>query len=222
MVKCARPRESLREERGFTLAEVLVAMTLLVVVLFALYAVFDATVRIFDLGRDELQAVESARLGLDKMQREIRAAYPYDVAAGRSHLLWSAGAPATGSIPPPNRITFGNDLNGNGKIDCPPPPAPASNCEVITYGVYRPSGGSTYALGRAGSRGGAFQSVVGHVADVDGDGEALTFDYLDAAGDPAAEESRVAVVRIELEIAVEGRGRTLATAVYLRNRGVGA
>ncbi|HSK99337.1 MAG TPA: prepilin-type N-terminal cleavage/methylation domain-containing protein [Rubrobacteraceae bacterium] len=219
MVKTARAGEILREERGFTLAEVMVAMTMMVVVLFALHAVFDATVRIFDLGGDRLEAVESARLGLEKMQREIRAAYPYDAASGYDHLLWTAGATTTGAIPPPDRITFGNDLNGSGKVDCPPSPAPASACEVITYGVYRPSGGSTYALGRARSRGGSLQAVVGNVADVDGDGEALSFEYLDAAGSPAASEPQVSAVRIELEIEVEGRGQTLATKVYLRNRG---
>ena len=214
-------KECRGDERGFTLAEVMVAMTMMVVVLFALHAVFDATVRIFDLGGDELEAVESARLGLEKMQREIRAAYPYDAAAGHDHLLWTPGAPTTGAIPPQDRITFGNDLNGNGEVDCPPPPARSSACEVIAYGVYRPSGGSTYALGRARSRAGSLQPVVGHVADVDGDGEALTFEYLDAAGSPAAAEPRVSVVRVELEIEVEGRGQTLATAVYLRNRGAG-
>lgn len=220
-MKTARAGEGLRDERGFTLAEVMVAMTMMVVVLFALHAVFDATVRIFDLGGDRLEAVESARLGLEKMQREIRAAYPYDAATGADHLLWRAGAPATGAVPAPDRITFGNDLNGNGKIDCPPPPARSSACEIVTYGVYRPSGGSTYALGRARSRGGSLQPVVGHVADVDGDGEALTFEYLDAAGNPAAEEARVSAVHIKLEIEVEGRGQALATKVYLRNREAG-
>lgn len=210
------------EERGFTLGEVLVAMSMMVIVLFALHAVFEATLRLFDMGEDELEAVESARLGLERMQREVRAAYPYDAAAGYDHLLWPAGAPTTGTLPSPERITFGNDLNGNGKVDCPPPPAPAASCEVITYSVYRPSGSSTYVLGRAGSRGGALQPVVGHVADVNGDGRALTFEYLDAAGDRTGEESRVSVVRIVLEVEVEGRGQTLATAVHLRNRGAGA
>ncbi len=210
-----------REEGGFTLAEVMVAMTMMVVVLFALHAVFDATVRIFGLGGDRLEAVESARLGLEKMQKEIRAAYPYDAPAGQDHLLWTAGDPTTGAIPPPNRITFGNDLSGNRKVDCPPPPARSSACEVITYGVYRPSGGTSYALGRAKSRGGNFQPVVGHVADVDGDGGALTFEYLDASGAPAASEPEVSVVRIKLEIEVEGLGQTLTTEVHLRNREVG-
>lgn len=100
MVKTAGIGGSLREEGGFTLAEVMVAMTMMVVVLFALHAIFDATLRVFDLGGDRLEAIESARIGLEKMQREIRGAYPYDAAAGRDHLLWTAGAPATGAISP--------------------------------------------------------------------------------------------------------------------------
>ncbi|MDQ4127119.1 MAG: prepilin-type N-terminal cleavage/methylation domain-containing protein [Actinomycetota bacterium] len=69
-------RRSLVDEGGFTLTEVLVAMTMMVVVLFSLYAVFETTVRVFDLAGDELEAAENARLGLGRMEREIRAAYP--------------------------------------------------------------------------------------------------------------------------------------------------
>lgn len=212
-------RSILREDHGFTLAEVLVVMTMMVVVLFALHAVFEATVRIMGVAEDELEAVESARLGLEKMQREVRAAYPYDASADRHHLLWIAGDPATGAIPPSDRITFGNDLDGDGRVGCPPPPAPSSACEVISYRVYRPAGSPAFALGRAKSRGGILQPVVGHVSDVDGDGDALTFEYLDASGNPAASEPEVSAVRITLEIEVEDITRTLTTEVYLRNRG---
>jgi type II secretory pathway pseudopilin PulG len=67
-----------REESGFTLAELLVAMTMMITVLFALYSIFDMSVRILRSGNDELEAVENARLGLERMEREIRAAYPQD------------------------------------------------------------------------------------------------------------------------------------------------
>jgi type II secretory pathway pseudopilin PulG len=207
-----------REEDGFTLPEVLVTMTMMIVVLFALYSIFDMSVRVFSFGNDKTEAAQNARLGLEKMEREIRSAYPYDKASGRDHLLWNPGYPETGAIPPPDRIAFGNDLNGDRKIECPPPPAPSSACETITYDVYRPAGGATGALGRAKSSGGIRQPVVGHVEDVDGDGEALTFGYLDRFGNPAASEADVAVVRIELEIDVNYRTQTLATQVALRNR----
>lgn len=71
-------RERLREEGGFTLPEVLVAMTMMVTVLFALYAIFDMSLRVFSFGNDKIEAVENARIGLERMEREIRAAYPQD------------------------------------------------------------------------------------------------------------------------------------------------
>jgi hypothetical protein len=159
--------------------------------------------------------VENARVGLERMEREIRAAYPYDKAGGQNHLFWSPGYPAVAEIPPSDRISFGNDLDGNRKIECPPQP---SSCETITYDVYRPSGSATGVLGRVRSSGGIRQPVAGYVEDVDGDGEALTFGYLDRFGNPAASEAEVALVRIELEINVDGRAQTLATQVALRNR----
>lgn len=210
--------KALREEGGFTLPEVLVTMVMMITVMFALYAIFDMSIRVFSFGNDKVEATENARLGLERMEREIRAAYPYDKPAGQEHLLWNPGYPATGEIPPPGRISFGNDLNGNRRIECPPPPAPASACETITYAVYRPGGGTTGALGRAKSSGGTRQPVVGFVEDVDGDGEALTFGYLDRFGNPATSEAEVAVVRVELEIDVNDRTQTLSTEVALRNR----
>lgn len=203
------------KEDGFTLAEVLVVMTMLVVVLFALHALFDAAVRIMGVGEDELEAAQSARTGLEKMQREIRAAYPYDAAAGEDHLLWNTGDPTTGAIPAPARISFGNDLDGDGRVGCPPPPAPSSACEVISYRLYRPAGSPSYALGRAKSRAGNLQPVVGNVSDVD----ALEFEYLDAFGNPATSEPEVSAVRITLETEVGDSTRTLATEAHLRNRG---
>jgi prepilin-type N-terminal cleavage/methylation domain-containing protein len=63
-------------EAGFTLVEVIVASTIMFAVLFALYAIFDVSVRAFGYGSDKIQAVGDARLALDRMEREIRAAYP--------------------------------------------------------------------------------------------------------------------------------------------------
>lgn len=94
-------------EGGFTLAEVLVAMTMMVTVLFALYAIFDTSVRIFRHGNDELEALESARLGLGRMEREIRAAYPHDggtlIDSGGSEEISFRNRPDSG---PPRTITY--------------------------------------------------------------------------------------------------------------------
>jgi prepilin-type N-terminal cleavage/methylation domain-containing protein len=78
VVSSAGARRRFLKDDGFTLPEVLVAMTMMVTVLFALYALFDTSVRIFSYGSDELEAAENARLGLERMEREIRAAYPHD------------------------------------------------------------------------------------------------------------------------------------------------
>ena len=78
MVNLAR-RCLCKQETGFTLVEVLVSAMMMFGVLFALYAIFDASVRAFGYGADRLEAVGNARLALGRMEREIRAAYPYDL-----------------------------------------------------------------------------------------------------------------------------------------------
>jgi prepilin-type N-terminal cleavage/methylation domain-containing protein len=96
-----------RDESGFTLPELLVTMTMMLTVLFALYSIFDTSVRIFRHGKDELKAVEDARLGLERMEREIRAAYPRDdgtliSVAGEREITFQ-NRPGNG---PPETITY--------------------------------------------------------------------------------------------------------------------
>jgi len=78
MVNLAR-RYLCKEETGFTLVEVLVSAMMMFGVLFALYAIFDVSVRAFGYGGDRLEAVGNARLALGRMEREIRSAYPYNL-----------------------------------------------------------------------------------------------------------------------------------------------
>lgn len=205
----------LRDESGFTLAEVMVTMMLMLVVMFALYSIFDMSIRVFTFGNDKTEAVENARLGLEKMEREIRAAYPQDkVADPNTPLLtgWTA-----------TKITFGNDLDGNRKIECLVGGSPP--CETISYDVY-PTG-STYALGRINTSGGSRQPVVEFVDQVSASDTGLSFKYFESNGTTevvpgVGAEPQIALVRIELRIKVK-RGQqagtqTLTTDVALRNR----
>lgn len=99
----------LKEESGFTLVEVMVTMMLMILVMFALYSIFDMSIRVFSFGNDKIEAVENARIGVSKMEREIRAAYPLDRTVTPPKLFdTSTGA---------NQITFGLDLNGNRVVD---------------------------------------------------------------------------------------------------------
>src|SRR5215204_385542 len=112
----------------------LVTIVIMMIVFFALYSVFDMSVRAFSYGNNKVEAVQSARLGLVKMEREIRAAYPV---GSDSHLFFSANGLATSNPPQQmpllTQITFGNELGaegaGDGIIDCPDP----NDCEYITY-----------------------------------------------------------------------------------------
>ena len=182
----------LREEGGFTLPELMVTVVMMLTVLFALYSIFDMSIRVFSFGNDKVEAVENARLGLEKMERELRGAYPYDKAGGEEVLFPSFG-------PNPSRtITFGNDLNGNRMVDVP--------AEQVTYALS--VSGSRRVLLRNGQP--TAESVVPG---------GLTFEYLDEFGRRATDETSVSLVRIELRVDVNGRAQTLATDVALRNRG---
>jgi prepilin-type N-terminal cleavage/methylation domain-containing protein len=204
-------KQLLWEESGFTLVEVLVTTMLMLVVLFALYSIFDMSMRVFSFGNDKVEAVENARLGLEKMEREIRAAYPYDktdASTTNDYLFPAAGFTSSS-------ITFGNERNGNYRVD--------SGTEQITYSL---SGGSPSTLLRNG------EPVVEYVQEVDtGDGDAtpLTFKYFTSNGStevpPGGDEAQIAIVRIKLEVAVD-RGlqdepvtQVLTTDIALRNRG---
>ncbi len=133
-----------REEAGFTLPEMMVTIMVMLIVLFALYSIFDMSIRVFSFGNDKVEAVENARLGLEKMEREIRAAYPYDKGAVTpdKHLFDSNTWKAT-------EIKFGNDLDGNKKVECP---NAAGDCEIISYKV-DPTG-ATHPLQRINSSAG--------------------------------------------------------------------
>jgi prepilin-type N-terminal cleavage/methylation domain-containing protein len=185
------------EEGGFTLAEMMVTIMIMTTVMFALYSIFDMSLRVFSFGNDKTEAVENARLGLERMQRELRAAYPYDKLDGNPNddYLFPSYGPN-----PSNAITLSNDLDGDRQVDTD------TATEQIIYDL------SGSELRRNG------QPLVEFVVP-----NGARFDYLRANGTAAASESEVRVVRITLTIQVD-RGladpatQTLSTDVALRNR----
>jgi prepilin-type N-terminal cleavage/methylation domain-containing protein len=188
----------LREEGGFTFIELMITITIWLAVLLALYGIFDMGVRVFRVGNNKVEAVESARVGLAKMERELRQAYSYDSGSGQNHLFWTSGTPTTPAFPAATSVTFGNDLNGNRQIDVA--------TEEITYAL----NGTT--LRRNGEP--AVESV-----------EAVTFEYLDVNRVPVASgvEGDIAMVRIVLVVTEDPNTdlqatQRLTTEVDLRNR----
>lgn len=184
----------LKEESGFTLPEVLVTMVMMVTVMFALYAIFDMSLRVFSFGNDKLEAVENARTGLTKMEREIRAAYPYDKPTNNTRLsTWDE-----------KQITFGNDVETINRQIEPD--------EEISYYL-----NSDDKLIR--SEGGTASSVIAIPLPSDG----LEFEYFKEDGTTevpiGGDESKIEIVHIKLTVEVDGRTQTLNSDVALRNEG---
>lgn len=179
----------LKEEGGFTLPEALVAMVMMVTVMFALYAIFDMSLRVFSFGNNKVEAVENARTGLERMEREIRAAYPYNKPANNTRLsTWN-----------PGQITFGNDVETtNRQID---------SDEEISYYL------SDNKLMR--SKGGTASSVV---APVPAGGLEFEYFEEDGTTE-ATSESEIEIVHVTLTIEVDGRTQVLNTDIALRNEG---
>jgi prepilin-type N-terminal cleavage/methylation domain-containing protein len=229
----------LKEERGFSLPEMLVTIVIMIVVFFALYSVFDMSVRIFMFGSNKVEAVESARLGLERMEREIRAAYPV---ASDSHLFFSANGLATTNPPQAmpaqngSQITFGNELGaegaGDGSIKCGTP------CEYITYKLTDDASNAACTVSPCDLRrvNTANSTDPGNpVVDNAVFPGGLEFAYLRSDGtivdsstctlDPplSACEGEIAKVRVSLEIMVHPGTQTaarqrLTTEIDLRNR----
>lgn len=202
-------------EEGFSLPELLVTMLLMMTAMIALYSVFDMSLRVFSFGNDKTEAVENARLGMERMEREIRTAYPYNKLDGdttNDNILY--GVPSSTTVPtnPAGTITFFNDLNGDYAES---PPLPTDPGERITYAL---STGPSPTLLRNG------EPVVEFVRP---NGLRFTFcesvDSCDPVSPPLLREGQVKLVHIELRVEVD-RGisgaatQTLITDVKLRNR----
>jgi prepilin-type N-terminal cleavage/methylation domain-containing protein len=220
-----------KDERGFTLPEMLVSIVIMTFVFFGLYNIFEMSLRVFAFGNNEVEAMENARLGVEKMEREIRGAYKYDSSLSQNHLFFTTDSPAdplTVTDSTPSELTFGNDMGGegagNGKIECGTPP-----CEYITYKLTDSAGttpctAAPCTLRRVNT---ANSDDLGDpvVENVVADG--LTFTLLQSDGATlATNEGEIGMVLVSLDVAVSGWDmgtntegtQKLTTAIDLRNR----
>jgi prepilin-type N-terminal cleavage/methylation domain-containing protein len=228
--------KELKEEKGFTIIEMMITVVIWIAVLFALYSVFDMSLTAFRYGNNKVEAVESARLGLEKMEREIRQAYVLDRSVDPNRIFETSL---------PTQIRFGNDLDGSRQIECPNE-ADTPQCEKIGYLVYDPplTPPGDYALGRDNISAGTTNTVANLrpvVEDVDyvsaaDTGLRFTYcervegadtvpnDYCLAGFNVTTIEANIDMVRIRIRVSVDGGNiqdatQTLSTDVALRNRG---
>ncbi|QYJ14400.1 Type IV minor pilin PilW [Rubrobacter xylanophilus DSM 9941] len=183
-------------EEGFTLVEMMVTIVIMLTVFFALHAVFETSMRIFGFSNNKVEAVENARVGMERMVRELRMAYPYGKASSPpdERLLSTMGE---------TQITFGNDLDGDRRVEI--------SDEQISYFL-----DGRRLMRRAGD--GLAQPVAEGVSG-------LRIEYLKNSGGTlvtATTESEVETVRISLEVRVNRGGepgtQTLIYQVGLKNR----
>ncbi len=213
MKTLATIKRFLKDERGFTLTEMMTTTMIMLMVLLALFGIFDMSLKVFSFGNNKVEAVESARVGMEKMEREIRQAYA--PSAAQMFDTWTS-----------TQIRFGNDLDGNGAIQCPNTNTPAQ-CEKIGYQIYEnPAGSGNFALGRDNTSAGTANTVA-NLQPVAEHVQSLTFTYYDRGGNevvPGVDgEIEIDRVLVSLGISVnEGIGRsgtqTLTSVVDLRNR----
>lgn len=219
-----RDTKIIRDESGFTLPEMLVTMMVMITVFFALHSIFDMSIRVFSFGNDKVEATENARIGLERVEREVRAAYPVDRVAGYTHVFFTPGFPLTPTFPGERRMTFGNDLATGG-----PPNRKVDPSEEITYELRSsdnlnnpcPTSGTAGICTLVRIQNGSVQPVVGFVIP-----NGLTFEYFRGNLTPADsldDGTDIGVVRMTLEINVnqgsENRQQKLTTDIDLRNRG---
>ena len=209
----------------------LVTIMIMIVVFFALFSIFDMSLRVFSFGNNKVEAVERTRVGLEKMEREIRQAYRFNDAASpaQDHLFFDTANPTTALTVPPTtvtQLTFGNDLGSpgaaNGIIEC------GSPCEYITYKLTDNAGnsGCTTAaaapctLRRVNTTNSADLGapVVENVTP-----NGLSFTLLKSDGGAPLNEGEVGMVLVSLDVIVDkGIGnpgtQELTTVIDLRNR----
>ena len=177
-----------KSAQGFSLIELLLAMSIGLVVLISTYTLITFQSRHFSMQEQKAEMLQNARAGLDLMAREIlMAGYNPNTTAG---LLPCTGtnnatnAPCVGiTSAAASTLSLSSDLDGDGSLT-----ADSSNPnENIMFDVYT-SGGKP-CLGRTSN--GSKQPVVENIS-------ALAFDYLDANNSVTTNLALVQKIRVSL------------------------
>ena len=165
----------LKDERGFTLSEMLVTVMIMTVVLGGLSSMFHMSLRVFSYSNNKVEAVESAesRPGDDGARDQAGPHYRY---APEKCYTWT-----------PTQIRFGIHLDEDGIIECPNLDTP-SLCEKFGYQVYEseePPGSGNFIpiLGRDNSSTGATNATGPPTCCRSPKMSKLTFTYYDHTGD---------------------------------------
>ena len=170
------------KESGFTLVELLIAMTIGLIILAALSSTFLMQRKIYDVQEQIVEMVQTARAAMDMMSREIRiAGYAptgYVPTGGTMQRSDPTGANFVGIPYDANKLQIYADLDGNGST--------ADSNENITY-TYD---GTNLQIDR--NTGGGAQPFAENIQSP------FIFDYLDSAGNAPTTTADIRQIRITI------------------------
>ena len=201
---------ALRSQKGLTAIELLIACAVAAIVLAAATLAFQAGQTTALTTLDQAEAQQKARWGLQRMIQEIRGAG-----------VDPCQTPRCATAPPHfdaitnqglTTLTIQNDFNGNGLIDAPAGPCdPTAVTERVRYQL---NGNQLFRSTDPANVACDAPAVSGVTA--------LSFGYLDEAGNPTANASAIRTVIVSVTVASENGGseRSIAMAdrVRIRNR----
>ena len=199
-----RPSANIRT-RGFTLVEILVALSIMGIAVGAIYGIFIASNRSYQTQDHVTEAQQGVRVGTDFMVRDIRL-------AGLDPLE-TAGAGIDEATTTKIRLTFDRDMDGTIDLD--------DNEEIITY-QYDPDNNRLRRCLYEETDSESWQTLIDNVS-------ALTLGYLDANGNtiasPVAATDLGSIKTVVISMTCDGSdslgqtfSRTQSTRVICRNQ----
>jgi len=175
-------------QRGFTLLELLIAMSVGLIILSAVYSVFTLQSKQFANQEVAVEMQQNARMAMDIITREIRMA-----GYNPSRTLTNCSGSLTGSSTTcvgirnasANSISFASDLDGDGDLTADP----TNPNENIIYDRYLSS--NIYALGRTSN--GTKQPVIDNL-------DLLGFSYFNDSGGTPTDLVDIRKIRVTIRI----------------------
>jgi len=204
---------SLSRAYGFTLVEVLIAMTISLVVITALYSAFTLQYKHINVQEQVAEMQQSARTAMDRMIKDIRMAGYNPTQALTSPAIGIINAAA-------DSIQFTLDVTNAAGAGIPEGDTLDMN-ENITFGIY--SAGDIQRLGRKGTAGGNYQSMAEHV-------QSILFTYYDSTGNilaaPVSTPSQIRRIKVTLTVRTAKQDpnygyRTFTLESFITPRNVG-
>jgi type IV pilus assembly protein PilW len=156
------------QERGFTLVEILVAMSVMTIVTGAIYGVFFSSNRSYRTQERVVDAQQKVRMGIDFMMRDIRMA-GYDPKGNATDAVEGGGAGIKSATA--TQIRFASDMDMDGTIE-------EANRERVTY-TYDADTNEVLQILYEGTGSESEQTLMDDVS-------ALSFGYLDKDGNTVA------------------------------------